>query len=143
MASVTFAGIEMSASGGSYQASVSQNGSYTVVAVDQAGNQQSTTVQVSGIDLTPPSIQVMSANNTWQKSQTVTFSVTDENSGVSAVQVTKDGAPVAYTESSGYQYYRLRQRHLCDCRHRQGGQPEHPERHHHPWWTPPLRQRRC
>lgn len=104
VASVTFAGIEMSASGGSYQASVSQNGSYTVVAVDQAGNQQSATVQVSGIDLTPPSIQVMSANNTWQKSQTVTFSVTDENSGVSAVQVTKDGAPVAYTESSGYQF---------------------------------------
>ena len=104
VASVTFAGIEMSASGGSYQASVSQNGSYTVVAVDQAGNQQSATVQVSGIDLTPPSIQVMSANNTWQKSQTVTFSVTDENSGVSAVQVTRDGAPVAYTESSGYQF---------------------------------------
>lgn len=104
VASVTFAGIEMSASGGSYQASVSQNGSYTVVAVDQAGNQQSTTVQVSGIDLTPPSIQVMSANDTWQKSQTVTFSVTDENSGVSTVQVTKDGAPVAYTESSGYQF---------------------------------------
>ena len=104
VASVTFAGIEMSASGGSYQASVSQNGSYTVVAVDQAGNQQSTTVQVSGIDLTPPSIQVTSANDTWQKSQTVTFSVTDENSGVSAVQVTKDGAPVAYTESSGYQF---------------------------------------
>lgn len=104
VASVTFAGIEMSASGGSYQASVSQNGSYTVVAVDQAGNQQSRTVQVSGIDLTPPSIQVMSANNSWQKSQTVTFSVTDENSGVSAVQVTKDGAPVAYTESSGYQF---------------------------------------
>lgn len=104
VASVTFAGIEMSASGGSYQASVSQNGSYTVVAVDQAGNQQSATVQVSGIDLTPPSIQVMSANNTWQKSQTVTFSVTDENSGVSTVQVTKDGAPVAYTESSGYQF---------------------------------------
>ena len=104
VASVTFAGIEMSASGGSYQALVSQNGSYTVVAVDQAGNQQSATVQVSGIDLTPPSIQVTSANNTWQKSQTVTFSVTDENSGVSAVQVTKDGAPVAYTESSGYQF---------------------------------------
>lgn len=104
VASVTFAGIEMSASGGSYQASVSQNGSYTVVAVDQAGNQQSATVQVSGIDLTPPSIQVMSANDTWQKSQTVTFSVTDENSGVSTVQVTKDGAPVAYTESSGYQF---------------------------------------
>ena len=104
VASVTFAGIEMSASGGSYQASVSQNGSYTVVSVDQAGNQQSATVQVSGIDLTPPSIQVTSANNTWQKSQTVTFSVTDENSGVSTVQVTKDGAPVAYTESSGYQF---------------------------------------
>lgn len=104
VASVTFAGIEMSASGGSYQASVSQNGSYTVVAVDQAGNQQSATVQVSGIDLTPPSIQVTSANDTWQKSQTVTFSVTDENSGVSAVQVTKDGAPVAYTERSGYQF---------------------------------------
>lgn len=104
VASVTFAGIEMSASGGSYQASVSQNGSYTVVAVDQAGNQQFATVQVSGIDLTPPSIQVMSANNTWQKSQTVTFSVTDENSGVSTVQVTRDGAPVAYTESSGYQF---------------------------------------
>lgn len=104
VASVTFAGIEMSASGGSYQALVSQNGSYTVVAVDQAGNQQSTTVQVSGIDLTPPSIQVTSANNSWQKSQTVTFSVTDENSGVSTVQVTKDGAPVAYTERSGYQF---------------------------------------
>lgn len=104
VASVTFAGIEMSASGGSYQALVSQNGSYTVVAVDQAGNQQSATVQVSGIDLTPPSIQVTSANNSWQKSQTVTFSVTDENSGVSAVQVTRDGAPVAYTESSGYQF---------------------------------------
>lgn len=104
VASVTFAGIEMSASGGSYQALVSQNGSYTVVSVDQAGNQQSATVQVSGIDLTPPSIQVTSANDTWQKSQTVTFSVTDENSGVSAVQVTRDGAPVAYTESSGYQF---------------------------------------
>lgn len=104
VASVTFAGIEMSASGGSHQASVSQNGSYTVVAVDQVGNQQSATVQVSGIDLTPPSIQVTSANNTWQKSQTVTFSVTDENSGVSTVQVTRDGAPVAYTESSGYQF---------------------------------------
>lgn len=131
MASVTFAGIEMSASGGSYQASVSQNGSYTVVAVDQAGNQQSATVQVSGIDLTPPSIQVMSANNTWQKSQTVTFSVTDENSGVSTVQVTKDGAPVAYTESSGYQFIASANGTYVIAATDKAGNQSHPERHHH------------
>lgn len=104
VASVTFAGVEMSASGESYQASVSANGSYTVVATDRAGNQQTRTVQVDGIDLTPPSIQVTSTNSNWQKSQTVTFAVTDENSGVSAVQVTKDGQNVSYTEGSGYQF---------------------------------------
>ena len=103
VASVTFAGIEMSASGGSYQAFGQPERQLHRRSGRPGGNQQSATVQVSGIDLTPPSIQVTSANNTWQKSQTVTFSVTDENSGVSTVQVTKDGAPVAYTESSGYQ----------------------------------------
>ena len=104
VASVTFAGVEMSASGESYQASVSANGSYTVVATDRAGNQQTRTVQVDGIDLTPPSIQVTSTSSNWQKSQTVTFAVTDENSGVSAVQVTKDGQNVSYIEGSGYQF---------------------------------------
>lgn len=58
-----------------------------------------------------------SANDTWQKSQTVTFSVTDENSGVSAVQVTRDGAPVAYTESSGYQFIASANGTYGDCRH--------------------------
>ncbi len=83
---------------------VTDNASYTLTATDLAGNVSTKQIEVTGIDRTPPSIAFTSKNDSWQKSQIVTFSVTDANSGVQQVQVAKDGAPVSLTEGAGYQF---------------------------------------
>lgn len=96
---VTFAGNVVAPNeNGVYIANVSDNGNYTVVAADNAGNSTSETVAVTGIDKIAPTIQTTSDNSAWKKEHTVTFGVNDENSGVAAVKVTRDGAEISCTE---------------------------------------------
>ncbi len=104
VSSVTLAGNGMTASGTTYQATVTENGSYTVQAVDAAGNSSVKTVTVDGIDKTAPAIQLTGKYDSWKKSHTVTFAVTDENSGVASVSVTKNGAPVSLRSENGYSF---------------------------------------
>lgn len=104
VSSVTLAGNGMTASGTTYQATVTENGSYTVQAVDAAGNSSVKTATVNGIDKTAPAIQVTGKYDGWKKAHTVTFAVTDENSGVASVNVTKNGVPVSLRSENGYSF---------------------------------------
>ena len=104
LSSVTLAGTAMQQDASGYTLTVTDNASYTLTATDLAGNVSTKQIEVTGIDRTPPSIAFTSKNDSWQKNQIVTFSVTDANSGVQQVQVAKDGAPVSLTEGAGYQF---------------------------------------
>ena len=105
VASVTFNGIAVQQTAEGYQTKVTENGSYTIIATDAAGNSSDKTVKVDGIDKQAPTIQQTSKNDSWAKQQVVTFSVTDENSGVQSVTVAKSsGTAVAVSESSGYSF---------------------------------------
>ena len=104
IAKVTASGVEMSLSEGNYILNVTQNGEYTIVVTDKAGNQAQTQVTVNGIDKTNPDIRQTSDNNGWKQKHEVTFAVTDEGSGVSSVQVTKDGKTITHSEGNGYRF---------------------------------------
>lgn len=60
---------------------VSSNGTYTVYASDYAGNEAVSTVTVSHVDITPPSIS-LSASSTWDISNTITANISDSQSGL-------------------------------------------------------------
>lgn len=104
IAKVTASGVEMSLSEGNYILNVTQNGEYTIVVTDKAGNQAQTQVTVNGIDKTNPDIRQTSDNSGWKQKHEVTFAVTDEGSGVSSVQVTKDGKTITHSEGNGYRF---------------------------------------
>ena len=104
IAKVTASGVEMSLSEGNYILNVTQNGEYTIVVTDKAGNQAQTQVTVNGIDKTNPDIRQTSDNNGWKQKHEVTFAVTDESSGISSVQVTKDGKIITHSEGNGYRF---------------------------------------
>ena len=104
IAKVTASGVEMSLSEGNYILNVTQNGEYAIVVTDKAGNQAQTQVTVNGIDKTNPDIRQTSDNNGWKQKHEVTFAVTDEGSGVSSVQVTKDGKTITHSEGNGYRF---------------------------------------
>ena len=104
IAKVTASGVEMSLSEGNYILNVTQNGEYTIVVTDKAGNQAQTQVTVNGIDKTNPDIRQTSDNNGWKQKHEVTFAVTDESSGISSVQVTKDGKTITHSEGNGYRF---------------------------------------
>ena len=104
IAKVTASGVEMSLSEGNYILNVTQNGEYTIVVTDKAGNQAQTQVTVNGIDKTNPDIRQTSDNNGWKQKHEVTFAVTDEGSGISSVQVTKDGKTITHSEGNGYRF---------------------------------------
>ena len=104
IAKVTASGVEMSLSEGNYILNVTQNGEYAIVVTDKAGNQAQTQVTVNGIDKTNPDIRQTSDNSGWKQKHEVTFAVTDEGSGVSSVQVTKDGKTITHSEGNGYRF---------------------------------------
>ena len=104
IAKVTASGVEMSLSEGNYILNVTQNGEYAIVVTDKAGNQAQIQVTVNGIDKTNPDIRQTSDNNGWKQKHEVTFAVTDESSGISSVQVTKDGKTITHSEGNGYRF---------------------------------------
>ena len=104
IAKVTASGIEMSLSEGNYILNVTQNGEYAIVVTDKAGNQAQAQVTVNGIDKTNPDIRQTSDNTSWKQKHEVTFAVTDEGSGISSVQVTKDGKTITHSEGNGYRF---------------------------------------
>ena len=104
IAKVTASGVEMSLSEGNYILNVTQNGEYAIVVTDKAGNQAQAQVTVNGIDKTNPDIRQTSDNNGWKQKHEVTFAVTDEGSGISSVQVTKDGKTITHSEENGYRF---------------------------------------
>ena len=106
IAKVTASGVEMSLSEGNYILNVTQNGEYAIVVTDKAGNQAQAQAQVTvnGIDKTNPDIRQTSDNNGWKQKHEVTFAVTDEGSGISSVQVTKDGKTITHSEGNGYRF---------------------------------------
>ena len=104
IAKVTASGAEMSLSEGNYLLNVTQNGEYAIVVTDKAGNQAQTQVTVNGIDKTNPDIRQTSDNSGWKQKHEVTFAVTDESSGISSVQVTKDGKTITHSEGNGYRF---------------------------------------
>ena len=104
IAKVTASGVEMSLSEGNYILNVTQNSEYAIVVTDKAGNQAQAQVTVNGIDKTNPDIRQTSDNNGWKQKHEVTFAVTDEGSGISSVQVTKDGKTITHSEGNGYRF---------------------------------------
>lgn len=104
VASVSFAGSPMETTGSAYHKSVTENGTYVITATDKAGNSATMNVTVSGIDKTAPTIQVTSKNDTWKKQQVVTFSATDENSGIASAQASKGTAALTVNEQNGYSF---------------------------------------
>ena len=104
IAKVTASGVEMSLSEDNYILNVTQNGEYAIVVTDKAGNQAQAQVTVNGIDKTNPDIRQTSDNNGWKQKHEVTFAVTDEGSGISSVQVTKDGKTITHSEGNGYRF---------------------------------------
>ena len=104
IAKVTASGVEMSLSESNYILNVTQNGEYAIVVTDKAGNQAQAQVTVNGIDKTNPDIRQTSDNNGWKQKHEVTFAVTDEGSGISSVQVTKDGKTITHSEGNGYRF---------------------------------------
>lgn len=104
IAKVTASGVEMSLSEGNYILNVTQNGEYAIVVTDKAGNQAQAQVTVNGIDKTNPDIRQTSDNNGWKQKHEITFAVTDEGSGISSVQVTKDGKTITHSEENGYRF---------------------------------------
>ncbi|MBQ2967178.1 MAG: hypothetical protein IJE10_03530 [Clostridia bacterium] len=65
---------------------ITENGTYTVLAVDEAGNQTSETVVVSFMDKQPPELQAV-VQQTWGKTNTITINATDSDSQVKDVKV--------------------------------------------------------
>lgn len=104
--SVTKSGVPVAVDTSSgYRFTAAENGTYTITATDAAGNtSEKLDVVINTIDKAAPVIQRTSKNDTWAKQQVVTFSVTDDKSGVQSVSVTKSGAAVQVDESSGYRF---------------------------------------
>ena len=90
---------------GTYSFAVTQNGTYTVTAVDHVGNEQKTEIPVDGIDATPPTMTVSGIDADWTpEAQTITLTAADEagGSGVKSVQYavapSTDAVPTGLTD---------------------------------------------
>lgn len=71
-----------------YHFTISNNGTYTITVVDQAGNATSATHTENQIDYTAPAIsEVKRRTEGWAQEAVYTFTVTDTGSGVAAVTV--------------------------------------------------------
>lgn len=92
---VTCGGTEVSLADGVYKIPVTQNGTYTIVITDNAGNSTTEDVIVDKIDFTPPTLTVLASNLTAQVKR-VLFNVTafDEEGGSGIRSVTMNGEDI-------------------------------------------------
>lgn len=92
---------------GSYSFQTTEHDTYTITVSDVAGNQATTTYSESMIDTTGPQIDhiVISDEQAWKSSKTVTFDVIDPDSGIADVRVECNGKAVhVNTPVSGNEY---------------------------------------
>lgn len=89
-----------------YTFAVNENGTYTITAKDTAGNVKTETVTENRIDTTKPEIQGLSRVETgWKTNAHYQFSVREEQSGISSVQVQiGDAQAVALTADAEGNY---------------------------------------
>ncbi len=105
LASVTANGQAMTPADGRYTLTVTDNQTYTIRAVDAAGNETTETITVSGIDKTQPKLEA-SVPTQWGKTVTVTLTASDGESGLAgAPTVSYGGQPVQVTPTNnGYTF---------------------------------------
>ena len=105
LASVTANGQAMTPADGRYTLTVTDNQTYTVRAVDAAGNETTKTITVSGVDKTQPKLEA-SVPTRWSKTVTVTLTASDGESGLAgAPTVSYGGQPVQVTPANnGYTF---------------------------------------
>lgn len=101
---VTVNGTELTIVDGQGTYKVSKNGTYKIIATDNAGNMKNQTVEVSKIDKTLPSTtkpEVIAANN----SITVTNKQEDQESGIEKIEyaIYKEGKWSEYQESNKFE----------------------------------------
>ena len=86
--------------------SVSANDTYTVTCTDAAGNPGSGAIEINNMDTTAPSIAVSGNPEDWTPNNaTIILTVTDDQSGVSNVEVKKGGSTVVVTKTDdGYTF---------------------------------------
>ena len=84
--------------GGWRSGSLTAAGAYTITATDQAGNQKQTTVNVTNIDRTGPTVTAEQETNDWAQQKAVLATVEDSQSGVSSVFWSKDDNAASGTE---------------------------------------------
>lgn len=101
---VSLKGVPMQPTATGWQGTITENGTFEVMAQDNAGNVATASVTVSTLDKTAPEIVVTSKNDKWAKEQLVTFSVTDASSGVESVTVVKGATAVAVKEENGWKF---------------------------------------
>lgn len=61
---------------------VSENGSYTLILTDRAGNQTRQSFTVSGIDTTPPAVHLSAIPGDWQPEVEIVLTPSDQESGL-------------------------------------------------------------
>lgn len=85
---------------GAFQANT--NGDYTVTCADAVGNMGEGEIPIKNIDATASGITVSGNPDDWTKDDVaITLTVTDDQSGVSSVEVSKGGTPVIVSGSGG------------------------------------------
>ena len=67
--------------------SVIENGSYSFIVYDNAGNKTEKTVEISNIDRTPPKIKIKYNNELWSSSIEVEVEVVDTQSGIDYIEL--------------------------------------------------------
>ncbi|WNY27196.1 hypothetical protein [Methanolapillus ohkumae] len=87
-------------SGGNYEFTANANGKYTIYAKDNAGNEKIRVITVSGIDIKAPVIFIPMLSADFDQ-KTVSFTVTDDLSGVSEVKYLQGKKSVSDFSSSG------------------------------------------
>ncbi len=97
---VTCSGTAVSPTEGVYKIPVAQNGTYTIVITDNAGNSITRDVVIDKIDLTAPTLSAAADNSQVAKTRDIFITYSDAESGMASVTV--NGA--AFTGASGTAY---------------------------------------
>lgn len=92
----------LTGSEGKYSFTATENGTYTVIVIDKAGNQTVETIEIKNIDKTAPALSV---NGGMESAEELTLTVNASNPGGSSIQsvtVQKDGGDPANIEDNSY-----------------------------------------
>ena len=93
-------------SNGQISYTATDNGTYTIKAADKAGNRSQATVSVTGIDKSAPVIFNFSGQDTPAATQVkVTFSITDEGSGIASKSCSLNGVNYSIMTSGSNFYF--------------------------------------